>query len=251
MLAWLFNLSRWESPTHRVVRRNQRGNGCKRASACWTAPSKGALAPLRRPSPLREAEPSSYSLPLPPRRAGAANGIYANARTRMAGRARCPAAPSPHLASGGPPAQKSRPGNRHRRSLGSRGVGGWEGLAGLEEMRPRRRAVWLPPSVCLHPLSPFRLLSPSSFSFALHLCRSYSLPPFENYCSLCQLHQHVWSTSAFQAVRSARRWGGVGYTPRRVRRCGVCPQGFGAGEQALFWLGIREEEAFELNWRNG
>ncbi|CAN0363297.1 unnamed protein product, partial [Rangifer tarandus platyrhynchus] len=137
MLAWLFNLSRWESPTHRVVRRNQRGNGCKRASACWTAPSKDALAPLRPPSPLREAEPSSYPLPRPPRRAGAAKGIYANGRTRMAGRARCPAAPAPHLASGGPPAQKSRPGNRHRRSLGSRGLGGWEGLSGLEETRPR------------------------------------------------------------------------------------------------------------------
>lgn len=32
------------------------------------------------------------------------------------------------------------------------GWGGWEGRAGLEETRPWRRAVWLPPSVCLHPL---------------------------------------------------------------------------------------------------
>ena len=106
--------------------------------------------------------------------------------------------------------------------------GGWEGLAGLEETRPWQRAVWLPPSVCLHPLSPFRLLSPSSFSFALHLYRSYSLPPFENYCSLCQLHQHVWSTSAFQTVRSAR---GSGTRGAEYGDAGCVPRGSGQGSK--------------------
>lgn len=183
MLAWLFNLSRWESPTHRVIRRNQRGNGCRRASACCTAPSKDALAPLRPPSP--------YRLPRPPRRAGAANGIYANARTRMAGRARGPATPAPHLESGGPPAQKSRPGSRHRRSLGSSGVGGMgrPGGAGGDAALAAGRLV---AAQCLSSSSPhfgFYLPIPShlltiSTGLTPYL-HSRITVPFVNYTSAC------------------------------------------------------------------
>ena len=67
----------------------------------------------------------------------------------MAGRARGPAAPAPHLASGGPPAQKSRPGTGTVGLWAVGGCGGWEGLAGLEETRPWRRAVWMPAAQCL------------------------------------------------------------------------------------------------------
>ena len=61
MLAWFFNPSHWESPTHRMVRRCQRDNDCKRPSVGWNAPSEDALAPLRPPSLPHEAEPSPHS----------------------------------------------------------------------------------------------------------------------------------------------------------------------------------------------
>ena len=240
MLAWLFNLSLWESPTHRVVRRNQRGDGCRRASACCTAPSKDALAPLRPPSP--------YRLPRPPRRAGAANGIYANARTRMAGRARGPAAPAPHLESGGPPAQKSRPGSLHRRSLGSsevRGMGRPGGAGGDAALAAGRLVAAQCLSSSSLPISAFisQFLLICSPSLQVLLPTSIRELLFPLSITPARVEHFCVPDSALGT--------GVGYTRRRVRRCGVCPQGFGAGEQALFWLGIREEEAFELSSRNG
>ena len=179
MLAWLFNLSRWESPTHRVVRRNQRGNGCKRACARCTAPSKEALAPLRPPSryplPGRRGEPEPLMGFM----------LMEDADGWSSARPRRPRAPPRFRRAACP---EVATGNRHRRSLGSRGVrgmgrpggaGGDSALAAgsLDACRPVFVFILSPP---------FRLLSPSSFSFALHLYRSYSLPPFENYCSLCR-----------------------------------------------------------------